>query len=47
MERPCSYETLEHISIEIGGGNKKLFGGKGKFCDGVKDNRLCGEESPD
>jgi len=46
MERPCGYEALERISIEIGGGNKKLLGGKLKFCDGVKDNRLRGEESP-
>jgi len=47
MERPWSYDAAEGISSEIGGGNKKLFGGAGKFCGGVKDNRLRGEESPD
>jgi len=46
MERPWSYEAPEGISSEIGGGNKKLFGGERKFCGGVKDNRLRGEESP-
>jgi len=43
MERPWSYEAPEGISSEIGGGNKKLFGGGGKFCGGVKDNRLRGD----
>jgi len=38
MERPWSYEAPEGISSEIGGGNKKLFGGARKFCGGVKDN---------
>jgi len=47
MERPWSYEAPEGISSEISGGDKKLFGGKGKFCGGVKDNRLREEESPD
>jgi len=47
MERLWSYDAAEGISSEIGGGNKKLFGGAGKFCGGVKDNRLRGEESPD
>ena len=38
MERPWSYKAPEGISSEIGGGNKKLFGGERKFCGGVKDN---------
>ena len=40
MERPWTYEAPEGISSEIGGGNKKLFGGERKFCGGVKDNTL-------
>ena len=47
MERPWSYKAPEGISSEIGGGDKKLFGGERKFCSGVKDNRLREEESPD
>ena len=43
MERPWSYEAPEGNSSEIGGRNKKLFGGEGKFCAGVKENRLRGE----
>jgi len=38
MERLWNYKAPEGISSEIGGGNKKLFGGEGKFCGGVKDN---------
>jgi len=40
MGRPWSYEAPEGISSEIGGGNKRLFGGERKFCGGVKDNTL-------
>jgi len=38
VERQWSYEAPEGISCEICGGNKKLFGGEGKFCGGVRDN---------
>jgi len=38
MGRPWSYEAPEGISSEMGGRNKKLFGGERKFCAGVKDN---------
>jgi len=30
--KTVSYEAPEGISSEIGGGNKKLFGGERKFC---------------